>query len=138
MRRAVIAALSAALILSGTAVAASFALGTYKGTTDQRGPMSMVIAKATMKSAKYGALFGCTDSSGKPTGTTQQMTTLPSAPIKHGKISQRYKLLRGSDLILLSATLKGKTVTGFFQEAYESGSGHTCGTGGKIHFTLKH
>lgn len=97
----------------------------------------MMVTKTAMKSASYKAVFNCQTTQGKSIGTTQQSTTLPAAPIRNGKIKKDFKLSGGSDLIQLVATLKGKTVTGYFVEAFSTNAGNICATGGHVHFTLK-
>jgi hypothetical protein len=138
MKRALAFALVAVLALAGTALAAaSFKTGTYKGKTKQKQPITVVLGKHGMKSAKYKANFTCQHSDGSTGHVNAVQTKLGPAPYngKAGHVDGKFG--DPNDTIHFVATAKRKKMTGYLKETYLSQGGSTC-TSGKVKFTIKH
>jgi hypothetical protein len=126
----------AGLTLSA-ASAATAAPQWYGGMTTQNLPIVVKLSNTEMNLAAYKARFTCTKTGQVPV-TAVEVTTLPSAPIVHSRIDEKFRLLNGTDFALLMASATNGSLIGEFREAYVSKQGFICDSGNVYFKAVRH
>ena len=140
MKRILPASLALAVVLGGTAFAASTT--TWTGTTNkQNQPITVTLDRTGMVSASYNANYVCFTGRHRAGVANGVPTSLGSAKFgRGGKIDHHFNLLRNTDHIHFVAQVvrnrRGKRhLVGYFNETYTSQARHTCRSG-KVTFSL--
>lgn len=149
MKRVFLLALSLVVAFSTTALAATFAAGTYQGKTSQNLGVTIKVKTSGRCSSRqkapcvvftrYRANYNCYGDDGSKGTASNQRTNLGVAPIRNGQVNATFATASPSDHIRLRVKFAGKSATGAFREFYvkESGETTTLCTTRRVTFSAK-